>query len=149
MYNGNGGNQYNGGRNYTSIGGFRIKPIYLYLGAAVMLLIAVYFLMQVLTTSLVIHFGLFAGVLLLLANVRELLGQAHVHHNSTALLNCLVGGALLFAWMSQVFSTLLWIPAILLLGVAVPLVLGRASVYTTYVQTARNAFNGVRRTVGR
>ena len=33
MYNGSGG--YNGNGNYTSIGGFRVKPIYLYIAGII------------------------------------------------------------------------------------------------------------------
>ncbi len=150
--NGNGGyngGNYNGGSNYTSVGGFRIKPLYLYIGIAAIVALAIFFVMRFLNTSLVMHFGLFAGVLLLLANVRELIGMSYTQRGSTALLNCLIGGALLCAWLSQIVGVLFWIPAIALIGVAAPLTFGRASVYTTYVQVARTAVDGVRRTVGR
>lgn len=147
MYNGNGDRNYTGSN--VNIGGFRIRPLYVYIGIAAILLIALALLIRMLDTSLVMHFGLVAGGLLLLANVRELLGHAYAQHNSTALLNSLIGGALICAWLSQILSGLLWIPALLLIGVAIPLVLGRSSVYLTYMQMARNAVNGVRRAVGR
>jgi hypothetical protein len=86
---------------------------------------------------------------LLLANIRELIGMSYAQRGSTALLNSLIGGALLFAWLSQLAGALFWIPAVLLLVVAAPLVLGRVSVYSTYVQTARTAVTNVRRAVGR
>ncbi len=150
MYNGgyNGGG-YNGDSNYSSVFGFRIRSMYLYIAVAVVVILAIYFVVRFLNTGLVMHFGMFAGVLLLLANVRELIGQPYAQRSNTALLNSLVGGALIFAWLSQILSAFMWIPAILLIGVATPLAFGRASVYTMYVQTARNAMDGLRRAVGR
>lgn len=149
MYNGNGNGSYNNGGNYTSIGGFRIKPIYLYVAGIVAVVVAIYFVLRFLDTSLVVHFGAFAGVLLLLANVRELIGMSTTQRGSTALLNVLIGAGLIFAWLTQFFGSLLWIPAILLVGIATPLIFGRASVYTTYMKAARSAADGVRRTIVR
>ncbi|MCG8349053.1 MAG: hypothetical protein MI924_14880 [Chloroflexales bacterium] len=158
MYDGNGSGNGNGGYNsgsgyngsrYVNIGGFRIKPMYMYVAIGVVILLAIYFVMRFLNTGLVMHFGLVAGVLLLLANLRELIGMSYAQRGSTALLNSLIGGALFFAWLSQLAGALFWIPAVLLMVVAVPLVLGRVSVYSTYVQTARSAVSNMRRAVGR
>jgi hypothetical protein len=149
MYTGNGNGGYNGNSGYATIGGMRIRPIYLYAAVAVAVLVAVYFVIRFFNTGLVMHFGAAAGVLLLLANLRELLGSAFAQRNSTALLNCLIGGALLFAWLSQLISALLWIPAVVLLLVSAPLAIGRATVYSTYVAAARSAVSSARRTMGR
>lgn len=143
MYNGNGTN--NGGR-YTRIGGVPIKPAYLYIAGAIVLLVAIYFVMRFLSTSLVMHVSVFAGVLLLIGNLRELIGNAYGQRGSTALLNVLVGAALIFAWLTQFLGALFWIPALLLLGVATPLIFGRAGVYTAYLDTARTLVGSVRRT---
>jgi hypothetical protein len=154
MYNGNG--NYNGGTKFESdrstinVGGFRIKPVYLYAGIAVLALLALYFVTRFLNTGLVMHFGAFAGVLLLVANLRELIGQSYAQRSSTALLNVLIGGALICAWLTQITGVLLlWIPAVVLLGIATPLTFGRASIYSSYVQTARGAFDGIRRSISR
>lgn len=149
MYNGNGNGNYTNNGGSTTIGGFRIKPIYLYAAGLVAVLLAIFFILRFLNTSLALHFGAFAGVLLLIANLRELIGQGYAQRGSTALLNILVGGGLIFAWLAQFFGALLWVPAIALLAVATPLILGRAAVYTSYVNAARTAVNGIRRTVGR
>lgn len=145
MYNGNGNGR------YTNIGGFRVKPMYLYIAAIIAVLIAVFVVLRFLNTSLVVHFGAFAGLLLLVANVRELIGQSYSQRGSTALLNVLVAGGLIFAWLSQFFGALLWIPAIALVGGATPLILGRASVYAGYISAAKvaasTAADGVRRTI--
>lgn len=156
MYNGNDGNNqtsnrssYTGrsytGSNYITIGGFRIKPIYFYIAIAAVFMLVLAFLIRILDTSLFMHFSMIAGALLLLANLRELLGHTYTQHSSTALLNCLIGGSLIFAWLGGLF----WVPAVVLLAVALPLVIGRTTVYVTYVQMARSVVNGVRRTVGR
>lgn len=161
MYNGNGNGQntYTGspysesGSQYSrgsmTIGGVRVKPVYIWLLIAVAVGLLIWFLMSVLNTSLVMHFGLFSGVLLLLANVRELIGQPHTQRGSTAMLNIMIGAALLFAWVSQIFSAFFWAPAILLIVIATPLAFSRASVYTFYVQAARNAYQRARAVIGR
>lgn len=159
MQNGNSGSNYtiedrdtNNRRyssgNYMKIGSFQVKPVYFYIAiaAAIMLLLA--FILNLLQAKLTLHFGLIAGILLLLANLRELLGYTYGQHNSTALLNCIIGAALLFAWLTA-FGALFWVPALALIAVAIPLVMGRTSVYSTYVQFARTAFNTIRRGIGR
>lgn len=147
MHNGNGNGGYNGG--YTNIGGFRIKPIYLYVAGIIAVVVAIYFVMRFLDTSLVLHFGAFSGALLIIANLRELIGMSYTQRGSTALLNLLVGGGLIFAWLAQFFGVLLWIPAILMVGIATPLIFGRATVYKAYISTAQGAVDGIRRTIVR
>lgn len=143
MYNGNGMN--NGGRS-VRIGGVPIKPAYLYIAGMIVLLVAIYFVMRFLSTSLVMHFSAFAGVLLLIGNLRELIGNSYSQRGSTALLNVLIGAGLIFAWLTQFLGALFWIPALILLGVATPLIFGRARVYTAYLDTARTLVGNVRRT---
>jgi len=148
MYNGGGYNN-NGGGNYTNIGGFRVKPLYLYIALAVVLLVAIYFVMSFFSAGLIRHFGAFAGALLLLANVRELIGANVAQRGSTALLNVLIGGGLIFAWLTAFFGAIMWVPALILVGIATPLSFGRASVYRGYIGAARTAADTVRRTLVR
>lgn len=143
MYSGNGSGN---GRRYTYIGGVPVRPVVLYIAAAVVLLIAIYFVMRFLSTSLVMHFGAYAGLLLIVGNLRELFGNSYGQRSGTALLNVLVGGGLIFAWLSQFLGVLFWIPALLLVGVATPLVIGRAGVYQTYLDAAKSLAANVRRT---
>jgi hypothetical protein len=145
MYNGN-GNGYKGG-NYSNIGGFRIKPIYLYIAGIVAVLLVLYFVINFFRAGAVMHFGAVAGLLLLIANVRELIGQSYGQRSGTALLNVMIGGGLLLAWLAQIVTIFLWIPAILLVGAAVPLTFSRANVYNAYLGVARNAIGSVRRTL--
>jgi hypothetical protein len=143
MYNGNGGT----GGGYTRIGGIPIKPMYLYIAIALVVVVAIFFVLRFLNTSLVIHFGAYAGLLLLIANLRELIGNSYGQKGSTALLNVMVGGALIFAWLSQLISSLLWIPALILAAIATPLIFGRGRVYTAYLDTAKSIAGSVRRSV--
>ncbi|NTU78689.1 MAG: hypothetical protein HGA45_04685 [Chloroflexales bacterium] len=142
-----GGGSTNGGS--TKFGGWRIKPLYLYIAALIAVLVAIFFVMRFLNTGLVMHFGAYAGVLLLIGNVRELIGSSYGERGSTALLNVMVGGGLVFAWLAQFLGPLLWIPALLLLAIATPLIFGRASVYKGYISAARGAADTVRRTLVR
>lgn len=145
MYSSSGSN----GDRSVRIGGWPIKPIYLYIALAVVVIVAIFLVLRFLNTSLVVHFGAYAGLLLLIANLRELLGSSYGQKGSTALLNVLVGGALLFAWLSQLVSSLLWIPALILAGIATPLIFGRARVYSAYIDTAKTVAGSVRRTLVR
>lgn len=161
MYNGNNDNGYkssyssstNSGfrgprlnmNNTISVGGMRMRSIYVYAALAVVALIVVYMLINFVQTSLVMHYSLVAGALLLVTNLRELLGNTYAQRSSTALLNCLIAGGLVFAWASQILSSFLWIPAIILIVIAAPLAFGRATVYSTYVSVARNTVGGVMR----
>ncbi len=152
MYNGgNGSNYRNGDTTSTqeSGKGFQIKPMYLYIGIGLLALIAILFVIQFLRTSFVMHYGLAAGLLLLLANLREYIGRPYGQIKQTALLNSLIGGGLVFAWLTQFLGWLLWVPALGLLLAAAPLALGRASIYNSYIQTVRGAAENVRRTLNR
>lgn len=145
MYNGTG----NSGGGYTRIGGVAIKPIYLYIAGAIAVVIAIFFVLRFLNTGLVMHFGAYAGLLLLIANVRELIGNSYGQKGATALLNVMVGAALICAWLSQLVTSLLWVPAIILAAIATPLIFGRGRVYTAYLDTAKTIAGGVRRTIVR
>lgn len=155
----NGGNGYgsgsrsygNGGKYGTKvrIGGITIDPIIFYVGIGIAALAVLSLLWSMFNTAIVTHFGVAAGVLLLLANVRELIGLSYAQPKGTALLNCMVGGSLVLAWLGEIVLWLFWLPAALLLVAAVPLIIGRTSVYTTYMNTARGAVQNVRRTVSR
>jgi hypothetical protein len=154
MYSGNGNGGFrpsytppSGG--YVSIFGLRVKSVYLYIGVAAVVLLAVYMLLRFLNTSLVMHFSAYAGVLLLLANLRELLGSAYAQRNSTALLNCLIAGGLICAWLSQLLGAILWLPAVLLVLIATPLAFSRGTVYAGYITAARSAVSSARKLVVR
>ncbi len=147
MYSGGGPNPT--GNGYPKIGGWPIKPLYLYIAGAIAVVVAIFFVLRFLDTSLVMHFGAYAGLLLLVGNVRELIGSTYGERGSTALLNVMVGGGLILAWLAQFLGPLLWIPALLLVAIATPLIFGRAAVYKGYISAARGAADSVRRTLVR
>jgi hypothetical protein len=153
--NGNGDNNYRSGSSRSSyssggihVGGFHIKPLYLYIAGAAVFLLVMYLLVRFLNAGLVMHFSVVAGALLLLANVRELMGNSYSRHQNTALLNVMIGAALVCAWMSQILGVLFWVPAVALLAIAAPLAWSRAAVYQTYMRTARGAFDRLRSMAG-
>jgi hypothetical protein len=98
------------------------------------------------------YFALAAGVLLVLGNLRDLIANPYPQRSNVSLLNTLIGGGLIFYWLGNGgFPPLGWVwfvPAVLLMLIAAPLMLGRAAVYTAYIGTARNAIGSVRRLVG-
>lgn len=143
------GNNGNGSRqSYVIIGGYPIKSIYVIIFGLIVLGLLIYLLLRFFNIGLTMHFSAFAGVLLLIANLRELLGTGYTQRGSTALLNTLVGGGLICAWLAQ-FFVFFWLPALLAVGVATPLVLNRSGVYATYLTTAQQAVERVRRTLVR
>ena len=145
MYSGGSPN----GNGSPKLGGWPIKPIYLYAAGLIVVVVAIFFVLNFLSTSLVAHFGAYAGLLLLIGNVRELIGQTYGERGSTALLNVMVAGGLICAWLTGFLGAFFWIPALLLVGVATPLIFGRASVYKGYLSAARSAADTVRRTMVR
>ncbi len=143
------GNNGNGSRQtYVLIGGYPVKPIYLVILGVIVVGLLMYLLLRFFSIGLTMHFSAFAGLLLLIANLRELMGTGYTHRGSTALLNTLVGGGLVCAWLAQ-FFIFFWLPALLAIGVATPLVFNRASVYTVYLTTAQQAIERLRRTLVR
>lgn len=140
------------GNGKINIFGFRVKALYVYIAAAFLGIIAVYFISRLLSTALEMHFAMAVGVLLLITNVRELLlvpyEQVQRHH-SLSLMNSMLGGALACAWLGPMVSVLFWVLAVLLFAGAIPLAFSRSSAYALYVQTARKAGSNIRRGVGR
>ncbi|WP_322510811.1 hypothetical protein [Chloroflexus sp.] len=143
------GNNGNGSRqSYVIIGGYPVKSIYVIIFGLLVFGLVVYFLLRFFNIGLTMHFSAFAGVLLLIANLRELMGMGYTQRGSTALLNTLVGAGLICAWLAQ-FFVFFWLPALLAVGVATPLVLNRSGVYAAYLTTAQQAVERVRRTLVR
>lgn len=146
MYNGSNGNGFN---NYVSAIGNRMRGrkwiLYLAIGGAILL--AVWMIFQFFNVSLALHYSVAAGVVLLLINARDLLTNQTVNQRSSAMANLLIAGGLIFAWVSQFFGALFWIPALLLLLAALPLAVGRTQTYRAYLNTARGVYEQARRTV--
>ena len=140
--NGN-GYKYQSGRKTP----FGIRPLYLYIGIGVLALIALWFISGLLTAGITAYFSLAAGVLLVLGNLRDVIMNPVLQKGNTGLLNTLIGVGLILFFVGSAFGALWFIPAILLLLLAAPLMLGRSEVYSTYMLAARNTADTVRRTI--
>jgi hypothetical protein len=141
MYNGSG---------YTS--GRRIPPLYLYIGVGVIALLAIWIVGSFIRTGVEGYFTLTAGVLLILGNLRDVIANPTPSRNNTSLLNTLIGGGLVLFFLGRGgFPPLGWVwfvPAVALLALAAPLMIGRASFYSAYLGVARDAVANARRAVG-
>ena len=71
---------------------------------------------------------------------------------NVSLLNTLIGGGLIFFFLGNgnfpPLGGIWYVPAIIMMLIAAPLMLGRAAVYTAYVGTARKAIGTVRQAIG-
>ncbi len=119
-------------------GGFRVPQRYLYVAAA----IGVFFLMvlvyRFLTAGLQSYLALVAGVMLLIGNAPELFRSFQRRELGLPMLNTLVGLALsAFFAGSLLLKIIFWPLAIVLLGLALPLTLGRARVAGAYIGALR------------
>ena len=148
MYNGNGNKYSNGASGRFSA----IPPLYLYIGIALAVLLGIWLVSSFFRAGIEGYFTLVAGVLLVLGNLRDLIANPYAQRSNIALLNTLIGGGLIFYFLGRGgFPPLGWVwyaPAVLLLLIAAPLMIGRASVYSVYLGAARNVVGGIRRVVG-
>jgi hypothetical protein len=148
MYNGN-GNSYGSGSPRRGAG---IPPLYLYIGVGILVLLGIWLLLSFFRAGIDGYFALVAGILLVLGNLRDLIANPYPQRSNVSLLNTLIGGGLIFFFLGKggfpPLGGVWYVPALLLMLIAAPLMLGRATVYTAYIGTARNAIGSVRRLVG-
>ena len=147
MYNGNGNNYGTGGPRRGS----GIPPLYMYIGVGLLALLGIWLVVSFFRAGIEGYFTLAVGLLLVLGNLRDLIATPFQGRNNVSLMNTLLGGSLVFFFLGKgqfVPLGLLWyVPAVLLLLIAAPLMLGRAAVYTAYLGTARRAIGTVRQAV--
>ena len=142
MYNGSGNGYGSAGRS-----GLRIPPIYIYVAVGIAAVLLVSLVGGLLSAGVQAYFALAVGALLLLGNLRDLLPGAAANQGS-ALMNALLGVALILFFLGGAFGWIWYVPALALLVAALPLGLRRAAVYTAYLDAGRTMANGVRRVVG-
>jgi hypothetical protein len=142
MYNGTGS-----GNNRPN-GGLVIPTLYIYVAIGILAVIVVSLVGGLLSAGVQAYFALAAGILLLLGNVRDLVRPAYGQAAGGALMNTLIGAALALFFLGGAFGWVWYVPALLLLVLALPLGMRRAAVYTAYLDTARTVGDGVRRAVG-
>lgn len=126
---------------------FGVRPLYLYIGIGLLVLIALWFVGGLVGGLLSAWFPLAAGILLVLGNLRDVILNPYPQKANTALINTLIGAGLIMYFVASAFGAIWYIPAVLLLLIAAPLMLGRADVYATYMLAARNTVDGVRRAI--
>lgn len=143
MYNGNG----NGYSTKTPGSGVGIPRVYMYLGVALLVLLGIWLVSGIFSAGVEGYFALVAGALLVLGNLRDLIANPYPTRSNVALLNTMLGGGLIFFWLGKGFGWIWYVPAVLLVLMAAPLMLGRASVYGAYVNTVRTVVGGVWHTV--
>ena len=151
MYNGNGnGSKYSNGTTTSRASG--ISPLYLYIGIGLAVLLGIWLLSSFFRAGIEGYFTLIAGVLLVLGNLRDLIANPYAQRSNIALLNTLIGGGLIFYFLGRgsfpPIGGFWYAPAVLMLLIAAPLMIGRASVYSVYLGAARNVVGGIRRVVG-
>ncbi len=143
MYNGN-------GSSFNRRPG--IPAVYLYAAIGILALVLIWFVAGFFRAGIEGYFALVSGILLVLGNLRDLIANPYPQRSNTALLNTLIGGGLIFFFLGKgafpPIGAIWYVPALILLLIAAPLMLGRASVYGMYLGAARNAFGSVRRTLG-
>ena len=148
MYNGNGNKHSNGSSGRFSA----IPPLYLYIGIGLVVLLGIWLVSSLFQAGIEGYFTLIAGVLLVLGNLRDLLANPYAQRSNIALLNTLIGGGLIFYFLGRggfpPLGGLWYAPAVLMMLIAAPLMIGRASVYSVYLGAARNLVGGIRRVVG-
>jgi hypothetical protein len=138
---------YNGSGNGYGRGGWRIPPIYIYLAVGIAAVLLLSLVGGLLSAGMQAYFALAIGALIILGNLRDLL-PGSLPNPSTALMNVLLGAALVLFFLGSAFGWFWYVPALALLIAGVPLALRRATVYTAYIDAGRTVVGGVRRVVG-
>ncbi len=149
MYNGYNGN--NNGPKFRNVGRGNIPPLYLYIGIGALVVLGLWLISGFLRASIESYFALVTGILLVLGNLRDVIINPYQQRSNVPLINTFLGGGLIFYFLGNggfpPLGGLWFIPAVLMIVLAAPLMLGRAQVYTAYLDTARNVGNGVRQAV--
>ena len=126
-------------------GRFEIPQRYVYIAAAIGLLVGVYFVYQLLTAGLQSYLAVIAGVMLLIGNAPELVRSLQRREVGLAMLNTLVGAALVSFFLGSILAKIVFWPlAIVLLGLALPLTINRAGVAGAYLRGLRQLFGQAR-----
>ncbi len=126
-------------------GRFEIPQRYVYIAAAIGLLVGVYLVYQLLTAGLQSYLAVIAGVMLLIGNAPELVRSLQRREVGLAMLNTLVGAALVSFFLGSILAKIVFWPlVIVLLGLALPLTINRAGVAGAYLRGLRQLFGQAR-----
>jgi hypothetical protein len=123
------------------LGKLHIPQRYVTIFAVIGLLVGIYVVYQLLTAGLQAYVAVIAGGMLLIGNGPALIQSLQRRELGLAMLNTLVGGALVTFFLGTiVLKIVFWPIAIVLLGLALPLTINRAGVAGTYLRVVRQLF---------
>ena len=110
----------------------------IYIFALVGVLVAIYIVYQFLTAGVDRYLALAGGLMLLVGNLPDLVRSLQQRQVGTAMMNTLVGLALVSFFIGEiVLKALFWPLALLLLIAAAPLAINRAGATRAYLNTGR------------
>ena len=126
-------------------GRLRIPQRFVIIAAVVGLLVGMYLVYQLLTAGLQAYLAVVAGVMLLIGNAPELVRALQRREIGLAMLNTLVGLALVCYFIGSLIAGIIFWPlALLLLVLALPLTINRAGIAGAYLRGARQLFGQAR-----
>lgn len=135
-----------------SINGRNIPPMYVYIGIGLVVLLGIWFISGFINAGVEGYFALAAGILLILGNLRELISNPYPSRTNMAMLNTMIGGGLVTFFLGRggfpPIGTIWYVPAVALLVLAAPLMIGNAAIYGRYLGVARDGVARARRAVG-
>ena len=123
----------------------QIPQRYIIIAAVVGLLVGIFLVYQLLTAGVQAYLAIIAGVMLLIGNAPELIRSLQRREIGLAMLNTLVGLALVLYFVGRIFAAFIFWPlTALLLVLAVPLVFNRAAMAGAYLNGLRQLFGQAR-----
>lgn len=126
-------------------GGFHISQRYVWIFAIFGLLVGVYLVYRLLTAGLQAYLALIAGIMILIGNAPELWRALQRREFGLAMLNTLVGLALIGYFIGTIMFPFIFYPiAIIALGLALPLTLNRANIAASYMRGLQQLFGHAR-----
>ena len=126
----------------------RISQRWLAIAAVVGLLVGMFLVYRLLTAGLQAYLAGISGTMLLIGNAPDLVRSLQRRELGLAMLNVLVGLALVCYFVGSIAGTIIFWPlAILLLALALPLTINRAGIAGAYLRGARQLFGQARQFV--
>ena len=128
--------------------GPRIPQRWLAIAAVVGLLVGIFLVYRLLTAGSLAYLAGISGTMLLIGNAPDLVRSLQRRELGLAMLNVLVGLALVSYFIGSIAGTIIFWPlAIMLLGLALPLTVNRAGIAGAYLRGARQLFGQARQFV--
>ena len=126
-------------------GRLHIPQRFVIIAAVVGLLAGMYLVYQLLTAGLQAYLAVIAGTMLLIGNAPELARSLQRREIGLAMLNTLVGLALVCYFIGSLGAGIIFWPlALLMLVLALPLTINRAGVAAAYLRGVRQLFGQAR-----